>query len=110
MKKYLGMFVVAAFGGLFAIGLTKLINHDDQTNFEADHLAKFASIQDQGNPDFTAVAELVTPTVVHIITAMNPSNEMGEDPFGGFFKGFELPQSPRSGSGSGVIISSTGIL
>jgi Do/DeqQ family serine protease len=70
-------------------------------------LAKFASVQDQGNPDFTAVAELVTPTVVHIITTVNSSNETGEDAFGGFFKGFEMP---RTGSGSGVIISSDGYI
>ncbi|MDZ4666563.1 MAG: Do family serine endopeptidase [bacterium] len=110
MKKYLGIFVVAAIGGLVAIGLTKLINHDNQANFEADYLAKFASVKDEVYPDFVAVAELVTPTVVHIITTVNPQNNSGEDPFGGFFKGFEMPQSPRTGSGSGVIISSDGYI
>ncbi|NDH69498.1 MAG: hypothetical protein EBY22_16710, partial [Gammaproteobacteria bacterium] len=53
--------------------------------FNANYLAKYASIQDDSHPDFVKVAELVTPTVVHIITTINPSQgqEQGADPFGG---------------------------
>ncbi|OYU95011.1 MAG: deoxyribonuclease HsdR [Bacteroidetes bacterium B1(2017)] len=111
MKKYLGMIVVASLGGLVAIGLNKLISHDNEQQFTANYLAKYASIQDGSHPDFVAVAELVTPTVVHIITTVTSSGqEQGNDPFGGFFKGFDMPQMPRSASGSGVIISSDGYI
>jgi serine protease Do len=111
MKKYLGMLVVASLGGLIAIGVNKLISHDDENRFNSDYLARYASIQGE-TPDFVNVAELVTPTVVHIITTVEGGQgEMGmNDPFGGFFKGFEIPQMSRQGSGSGVIISSDGYI
>jgi Do/DeqQ family serine protease len=76
-------------------------------------LAKYANIQDAAHPDFVAVAEVVTPTVVHIITTIGPNQQQpgGEnDPFGGFFRGFEGPQMERQASGSGVIISSDGYI
>lgn len=112
MKKYIGMLVVASLGGLVAIGLNQLIQHDNANQFNANYLAKYASIQDDSHPDFVKVAELVTPTVVHIITTINPSQgqEQGADPFGGFFRGFEMPQMQRSASGSGVIISADGYI
>lgn len=117
MKKYLGLIVVASLGGLIAIGINKLISHDESNKFNNEYLAHYASIKEGNNPDFVAVAELVTPTVVHIITTIKPNQgqsqqEMPMDPFGGFFKGFEFPQMPRSGasSGSGVIIASDGYI
>jgi Do/DeqQ family serine protease len=111
MKKYIGMLVVASLGGLVAIGLYKLISHDNQARFESNYVAKYANLNEGSNPDFVAVAELVTPTVVHILTTVPASqNPMEMDPFGGFFRGFEMPQRERRGSGSGVIISSDGYI
>jgi Do/DeqQ family serine protease len=111
MKKYIGMLVVASLGGLVAVGLYKLIDHDNQSRFESDYVAKFANLSESNNPDFVAVAELVTPSVVHILTTVPASqNQMEMDPFGGFFRGFEMPQRERRGSGSGVIISSDGYI
>lgn len=113
MKKYLGMIAIAILGGLIAIGVNKLITNKDEVNFTSNYLAKYANIQDAAHPDFVAVAEVVTPTVVHIITTIGPNQQQpgGEnDPFGGFFRGFEGPQMERQASGSGVIISSDGYI
>ena len=113
MKKYLGMIAIATLGGLIAIGVNKLITNKDEVNFTSNYLAKYANIQDAAHPDFVAVAEVVTPTVVHIITTIGPNQQQpgGEnDPFGGFFRGFEGPQMERQASGSGVIISSDGYI
>lgn len=112
MKRILGLLLIASIGGLVALGLNRLFKEDDTSRFESNYLARYTSLQDTDRPDFVAVAELVTPTVVHIITTVNPSQgqSMQIDPFGGFFKGFEMPQVPRSGSGSGVIIRSDGYI
>jgi Do/DeqQ family serine protease len=81
-------------------------------------MAKYASLSvGTDRPDFVAVAELVTPTVVHILTTVETAkndNAQLNDPYG-FFKdfGFKIdPQQmiPRGGSGSGVIISPDGYI
>ncbi len=113
MKKIFGLILVASIGGLVAVGVTKFFNKDEMTHFDQNYLARYAILNEPGNPDFVQVAELVTPTVVHIITTTNTTQndrEVQVDPFGGFFKGFELPQMPMGGSGSGVIISSDGYI
>lgn len=110
MKKYLGIFVVAGLGGLAALGINQLIQKDETAKFTENYLAKYASISDNtSRPDFVEVADVVTPTVVHIITTVNQSSDESMDPFGGFF-GFSIPQGPRQGSGSGVIISEDGYI
>ncbi len=114
MKKYLGLFAVASLGGLLAVGITQLIEHKNADSFTANYMARYASLNDIGaRPDFVEVADLVTPTVVHIITtveaAANQSREINPfEFFGG--PGFEMPNMPRSGSGSGVIISADGYI
>ncbi|MES2381428.1 MAG: Do family serine endopeptidase [Bacteroidota bacterium] len=118
MKKYVLIFAVACLGGLAAVGLSKLFNNkENASEFSQNHLARYASLTDGGQrPDFVAVAELVTPTVVHILTVVDKpvaNNEMQEvnpfDFFGG--RGFNMPQpGPRAGSGSGVIISQDGLI
>jgi Do/DeqQ family serine protease len=109
MKKYLGL-IVATLGGLAALGVNKLLTKNETTQFTQNYLAKYTSISDlPGRPNFVEVADLVTPTVVHIVTTSNPSQNQMEDPFGGFF-GFSIPQGPRVGSGSGVIISEDGYI
>lgn len=118
MKKYVLIFAVACLGGLAAVGLSKLFNNkENAAEFSQNYLARYASLTDGGQrPDFVAVAELVTPTVVHILTVVDKpvaNNEMQEinpfDFFGG--RGFSMPQpGPRAGSGSGVIISQDGLI
>lgn len=116
IKKYAGLFGVAALGGLVAVGVTKLTDDKDAASFAANHMARYASLNESINrPDFVEVADLVTPTVVHIITTVDaPKQEQREmspfDFFGGPGFGFEMPNVPRSGSGSGVIISADGYI
>jgi len=117
MKKYLGILLIASIGGIVAIGLNKLFNNENQERFEQNYLARYASLNEAGNPsDFVQVADLVTPTVVHILTTVEQKSAQQNvpfDPFGLFndpgFK-FDVPNGPQVGSGSGVIISSDGYI
>lgn len=112
MKKYLGLFVVAGLGGLVAVGVTKLIDDNNTDTFTANYMARYASLNEAGSrPDFVEVADLVTPTVVHILTTVEPAGQRGEQPSSPFdFFGFDFPEMPRNGSGSGVIISADGYI
>src|SRR5574343_1352673 len=114
MKKVLTLLLVAGLGGLAAVGITRFLDKGSDPEFTQNYLAKYASLSNGiDRPDFVQVAELVTPTVVHIITTTEgPSNsENGQDPYG-FFRdfGFRIDPGPRAGSGSGVIISSDGYI
>ncbi|MFY7734266.1 MAG: Do family serine endopeptidase [Bacteroidia bacterium] len=118
MKKYTLIFAVACLGGLAAIGLNKLFGgKQSATEFTQNYLARYASLSDGGQrPDFVAIAELATPTVVHILTIVDAPQSRNEtqeinpfDFFGG--RGFSMPQQgPSAGSGSGVIISQDGLI
>ncbi|MBC7384349.1 MAG: Do family serine endopeptidase [Bacteroidia bacterium] len=113
MKKFFGLILVASLGGFAAVGITNLFDKKDQTHFTQEYLARYTSLSENKGHDFVEVAELVTPTVVHIITSINPTQTEKDgqrDPFGGFFKGFEIPQQRGGGSGSGVIISPDGYI
>lgn len=114
MKKYLVLFAVAGLGGLAAVGITKLIETNNTDTFAANYMARYASLNEAGTrPDFVEVADLVTPTVVHILTTVEAKQSQQQqinpfDFFGG--PGFEMPNMPRSGSGSGVVISADGFI
>ncbi|MCU0441243.1 MAG: Do family serine endopeptidase [Bacteroidia bacterium] len=111
MKKYLGLLGVAIAGGLIAIGISNFFNKQNPSVLYAEqHAARYASLTEGATkPDFVEVADVVTPTVVHIITTIEASQQQqGADPFG--FFGFPMPNMPRSGSGSGVIISNDGYI
>lgn len=117
MKKYLGLFAVAGLGGLVAVGVTKLVDDKHADNFSENYLARYASLNDAtSRPDFVEIADLVTPTVVHIVTTVEQTQQKQSqeinpfDFFGGPGLGFEMPNTPRSGSGSGVIISADGYI
>jgi serine protease Do len=120
MKKIAGFILVACMGGLAAVGISKFFEKDNVSRFEAMQMARYASLTEGGvvamGPDFTAVSELATPTVVHVITtvdmAANGGGQEGFDPFD-FFRehGFQMPQQgPQVGSGSGVVISADGYI
>ncbi|MES2780580.1 MAG: Do family serine endopeptidase [Bacteroidota bacterium] len=113
MKKYLGLLAVASLGGLVAVGITKFFDNGKSSSvFTENYPARYVSLTDAGaRPDFVDVAEMVTPTVVHIITTNDPrqggqGREM--NPFD--FFGFEIPSGPSQASGSGVIISQDGYI
>jgi Do/DeqQ family serine protease len=120
IKKYAAFLVVASLGGLVALGISRLLSKDESAKFEQNYLAKYASLTEGiDRPDFVQVAELVTPTVVHILTVVEAqpqadNRQQQMDPFD-FFKGhgfdLQMPnQGPRAGSGSGVIISQDGYI
>lgn len=113
MKKYLGLLAVASLGGLVAVGITKFFDTGkSSTVFTENYPARYAGLSDAGaRPDFVDVAEMVTPTVVHIITTIDSRQGAhgGEvNPFD--FFGFEMPSMPSQASGSGVIISQDGYI
>lgn len=119
MKKVAGLVLVASLGGLAAVGITKLFEKNKTSDFGAMQLARYASLTEQvggAGQDFTAVSEVVTPTVVHVLTTVDMGSSSsgggGADPFD-FFKdhGFSMPDmGPQVGSGSGVIISEDGYI
>jgi serine protease Do len=112
MKKYIGLAMVACLGGLVALGVSKLIDSGKSASaFTENYMARYAGLTDAGTrPDFVEVAELVTPTVVHIITTVEPTQASQREmsPFDLF--GFDMPNVPRNASGSGVIISQDGYI
>jgi Do/DeqQ family serine protease len=109
MKKYIGLLAVASLGGLVAIGVTKLIDkQSSSTVFAEQYTARYASLTELANrPDFVEVADLVTPTVVHIITTIEPSQQE-QDAFNIF--GLQAPNIPHQAAGSGVVISQDGYI
>ncbi|MFN4082825.1 MAG: Do family serine endopeptidase [Bacteroidia bacterium] len=118
MKKIGVLLLVASLGGLIAVGITKLLEPKKQNVNMENYLARYTTLAELGNrADFVEVAELVTPTVVHIITEVQPKQSSGGggemspfDLFRDFGFRFDIPQIPRSGSGSGVIISEDGYI
>lgn len=114
MKKYLGLLAVASLGGLVAVGITKFFDSGKQSSvFTENYPARYASLADAGSrPDFVDVAEMVTPTVVHIITTTDPRQGGDQtreiNPFD--FFGFQMPSMPSQSSGSGVIIAQDGYI
>ncbi len=118
MKRYIGFFAVAALGGLAALGINRLFIKNDASFYHEERMARFAGLNEASSrPDFVEVADLVTPTVVHILTQIEPKRQENSgqmDPFD-FFNGpgfqFEMPQmGPRASSGSGVIITQDGYI
>jgi Do/DeqQ family serine protease len=117
MKKVVGLVLVASLGGIVALGVNKLFDRERSSEFGAMQMARYASLAEAGpgmTQDFTAVSEVVTPTVVHVITTVESvsSGSVPTDPFD-FFRGhgFSLPDmGPQVGSGSGVIISEDGYI
>jgi Do/DeqQ family serine protease len=120
MKKVGVLLLVASLGGLVAVGITKFFEKKSDDVLVQNYLAKYASLAESvtSKPDFVDVAALVTPTVVHIITKVEPTGETMRsypdvspfDLFRDFGFKFDIPQGPRMGSGSGVIISDDGYI
>ncbi len=124
-KKIIGIFAVAFLGASAALGLNKLLFSGDSRSgsFEEKQRrsAQFASlVRSNGLPafDFSAVAEVSTPAVVHIKTTIGSSGgqrsapQQPMDPFDLFRNPFDyqMPDMPRQASGSGVIISDDGYI
>ncbi|HEY9560301.1 MAG TPA: Do family serine endopeptidase [Anseongella sp.] len=127
MKRILSTVLIAALGGLIALGMYKIFEKPGQvTSIEEKQQAQFASLNkpavvgSAGLVDFTQAAAQVTPAVVYIQTTypMNYRNGGGQQfPFNDFFDFFDAPrgrqQQPRRApraSGSGVIITADGYI
>ncbi len=128
------LILVAALGSAITLGIFSL-SSSDKSSVRIDYMsgnpnwAKSTNWREENPrvPDFTEVAEQVTPSVVHIKSVTNgrmssqsfPQPEI-RDPFRDFFGGddhirrfFRFDQDPQNiqpqvGSGSGVIISDKG--
>ncbi len=124
IKKYLIFGMIAVAGGAVALMLNNFFDSKKGNTFEEKQSSyfKFASNAEGGlaKPafDFTKVAEVSTPTVVHIKTTLDaPMKSQGNqqmDMFE-FFKdhGFEFnmpQQGPQEATGSGVVIAKDGYI
>ncbi len=137
MKNIIPPFIAALFASLVTLAAYHFLLRDPQTiRVEPATQTAFATYLNDDRPatssaavafDFTTAAAKVTPAVVHItstqgVVAQNDTSEGEEDPrmqqipeafrdlFGDMFRGMPQQQGPRSGSGSGVIISSDGYI
>ncbi len=135
MKNIIPPFVAALFASLVTLAAYHfLLREQPATQIAPATQTSFATYLEDARPaassavafDFTTAAAKVTPAVVHITStqgavAQNDGDAGEEDPrmqqipemFRDFFgDSFRMPQQqgPRSGSGSGVIISSDGYI
>jgi len=118
MKKLVGIFAIAVFGGLAALSLNHYFfkGDNDPQSFEERQKVQFAKqevLTDQPAIDFVNVSERATPTVVHIKTTIGKSTSDAPevfDPFGFFNDPRFQQQQPRQASGSGVIITDDGYI
>jgi Do/DeqQ family serine protease len=120
--KFLSLALAGLVGGAVSLGGFALITRTTNSGIEARQLAskqiaRYASLKEQPGFDFSAVAEISTPAVVHIKTTMGGASKSSSgaqplDPFE-FFNGpgfrFEQP-GPRAASGSGVVLSDDGYI
>jgi serine protease Do len=119
MKRLVGIFAIAVFGGLAALSLNHYFfdgSNKDKSFEERQrvHFAKQELVTDQPGVDFVTVSAKATPTVVHIKTTMQAASSSnipdGMDPFG-FFNDPRFQQKrPQQASGSGVIITDDGYI
>ena len=118
-KTWLLLSLVGLAGGAVALGGHTLIDSFQKgknvSEKQAIQLpAKYANLKDAVGFDFSGVAELATSAVVHIKTTTGGNAYKSEEPIDpfDFFKGphFNFPNMPRSGSGSGVILTADGYI
>ncbi|MEM1000165.1 MAG: trypsin-like peptidase domain-containing protein [Bacteroidota bacterium] len=125
MKKWIGIFVVAALGAASGIGVMYALFPPSNSNpYPADmQLARPAVqvVKPQSTavtspttrtavaPDFVEASHMATPAVVHIKSYFDRST--GRDPFGGLFGDqFHGNMGRPQASGSGVVISGDGFI
>jgi serine protease Do len=113
MKNWFSMVAAAMLGGIITVGGVSLVQKKT-TNEAVSPTAKYVNYEGPGVPDFTAAAASAVDAVVHIKTsesedaAMKKNEDVQrQNPFFGFF---DMPMQPKSGTGSGVIISNEGYI
>lgn len=112
-RDFRSLLIAGLIGGAVALGASKLIDRTPSViRFASGNTAtsRLASLAESG-VDFTSVAEIANPAVVHIkATSSGRTMGMGGsgDPFEDFFGGRGMRMMPQQSSGSGVIIASNG--
>lgn len=117
-KKGLEILGIAILGGLVALRINRMFSSNDHpASFTQHEAAKFTlaeKLADVPDVDFVSVANISTPTVVHIKSTSQPTQSGSQqiNPFEDFFgPGFRQPQrGPQQSSGSGVIIKENGYI
>jgi serine protease Do len=113
MKNWFSMVAAAMLGGIITVGGVSLVQKKT-TNEAVSPTAKYVNYEGPGVPDFTVAAASAVDAVVHIKTsesedaAMKKNEDVQrQNPFFGFL---DMPMQPKSGTGSGVIISNEGYI
>jgi serine protease Do len=117
MNQFGKLFLAAVLGSICTVGAVQFFNKDAVTlgySVQSPVSAVSYTKDENGRTvplDFTAIAELVTPAVVHIKSSQSVrSNSRNDyDPFREFF-GPRMPQGPSQSTGSGVIINESGYI
>ncbi|MBC8344069.1 MAG: Do family serine endopeptidase [Bacteroidetes bacterium] len=114
-KQFALLLIAGILGAVIGVSIVMSFNKNDKisSNDNPGKLTKFTVDQiTLPTFDFSAIAERITPTVVHIKTTIDAGSR--ENPHSGnpFFDFFDpkMFQYPQSGSGSGVIISEDGYI
>jgi serine protease Do len=119
LKRLLFLVLAGIVGGLISLFLYSSAISKKLPGFQGDNIPKAMAnynVKEINLPtfNFTEIAKIITPTVVHINTLIEPSeNEIqSHERFKDFFE-FFMPyeyNSPKRGSGSGVILSKDGYI
>jgi len=119
MKRIAYSLLIAATGGLIALGAYKLLEPRNNFSFVGQEKVNYVKVaghipglSSAGLPDFTVPAAMSTPAVVHITNTLR-ARKMEVDPFSdpfGFFNHSPIRQEPQKAFGSGVIISEDGFI
>lgn len=122
LRNFLFLVIAAVLGGIISLGIYRYVDNRNAYPFEKNGLTHPVNYQyhtvDIPSFDFSDVADVVMPTVVHIKTVIQPSKQDQSsnqqfDPFDFFGDPFGMsPQNsgPQMASGSGVILSSDGYI
>lgn len=119
MKRLISLIIAGMSGGLIVLGGILLVQGDLLTGTKHSNVQFTSSprvIEEKIPEDFADAAEAAMPAVVHIsaeaaLSSLNDQRSRRRDPLSFFFGDdfFGSPQ-PRSGKGSGVIISEDGYI
>jgi serine protease Do len=121
MKRFASLIFVALLGGMFSIGIYKIIEKEPVAQtvppaspeqeiplHQASYMANYP--MPESVPDFVDAAEMTVNAVVHIKTQVSRRNTVYDQFFHEFFGMPQQPNQPLTATGSGVIISSDGYI
>lgn len=117
MKRFASLFMAAILGSLLTLGGYEYFRQDEGVKIQYIAEPPVSKVTFSGEAgatvpsDFTAIAEKVTPAVVHIRStqAQSATQSRQYDPLRDFF-GMPRNYGPSQSSGSGVIINASGYI